>query len=638
MRPLLALLAALTAPLAAAAAPAFEYDRTKYMSPDEVKPGMKGFGRTVMRGTTIETFQFEVIGVMRNAYYAAQDVILVRCSGLNLEHSGIIGGMSGSPCYVVEDSGKTRMIGAVAYGWTFNKDPVCGVQPITQMLPITEVRAPREDSPGGAQPPSTVDKGQKQSSGAGIFLGDLLARHIDRPLDPACRFSIFNDVIRAAHPDPKPTAMPREQLRPLTMPVMVSGLHPRTMDFIREPFERYGLTPVVSGGVSGDVLATADQVRLEPGSALCIPFVTGDIMMEGLGTCTEVIGDRVLGFGHSMFGEGSVELPLATGSVHTVIASVMRSNKIGAALKTVGTLWGDENSGIFGITGRTPRTVPVEVVVNNERGRQTFKYDLVHQEVFTPMLLATVIMESVFSHSEPPREHTIRYTIETEFDEVGTYRTSNFTSMSGVFGLAFEASVPTSTLMNAPFGKSKVKQAKVEVTIEKGARSASIYQANLPRDTYRPGETVPVRIKWMHYLGDPLYTEATYTLKLPADLPDGTYDLTVGSASTHLQGLRTEKPHLFKVDSPADALRAMNLISSFPDNRLYLRLSLPDVGLAVEDLEMPRLPSFHQHILASSGRADVSAIREALVVEQETPFAVSGSKSFKIKVDRRAGQ
>src|SRR5690606_30260404 len=153
------------------------------------------------------------------------------------------------------------------------------------------------------------------------------------------------------------------------------------------------------------------------GSALCIPFVTGDIMMEGLGTCTEVIGDRVLGFGHSMFGEGSVELPLATGSVHTVIASVMRSNKIGAALKTVGTLWGDENSGIFGITGRTPRTVPVEVVVNNERGRQTFKYDLVHQEVFTPMLLATVIMESVFSHSEPPREHTIRYTIETEFDE-----------------------------------------------------------------------------------------------------------------------------------------------------------------------------------------------------------------------------
>ncbi|MCL2330096.1 MAG: hypothetical protein FWC56_02215, partial [Phycisphaerae bacterium] len=121
---------------------AAEVDSSRYMAPSEIKPGMKGTGRTVMSGTKIETFNFEVISVVSNAFYAKQDVILVRCSGLNLEHSGIIAGMSGSPCYIVDEQGHERMIGAVAYGWAFNKDPICGVQPITQMLQVAEVRNP----------------------------------------------------------------------------------------------------------------------------------------------------------------------------------------------------------------------------------------------------------------------------------------------------------------------------------------------------------------------------------------------------------------------------------------------------------------------------------------------------------------
>ena len=75
-----------------------------------------------------------------------KDVILARCSGLNLEHSGIVGGMSGSPCYIRDKNGKPRMIGAIAYGWLFSKDPICGIQPIEQMLDIVEVRGHKEAS------------------------------------------------------------------------------------------------------------------------------------------------------------------------------------------------------------------------------------------------------------------------------------------------------------------------------------------------------------------------------------------------------------------------------------------------------------------------------------------------------------
>ena len=36
---------------------------TKFMSADEVRPGMKGIGRTVFQGTTIDEFDVELLGV-----------------------------------------------------------------------------------------------------------------------------------------------------------------------------------------------------------------------------------------------------------------------------------------------------------------------------------------------------------------------------------------------------------------------------------------------------------------------------------------------------------------------------------------------------------------------------------------------
>src|SRR5688572_10445640 len=252
--------------------PAWGADNSRYMTPDELRPGMKGYGRTVMSGSKIERFDVEIIAVMRNAYYAKQDVILVRCAGLNLEHSGIIGGMSGSPCFIKDDQGRERMIGAVAYGWTFNKDPICGVQPITQMLPISEVRDPSKGSPGdstttGEKKTATEEKPTKSSGGGGVEIGEMVAKWSDEPLEKSSRLSVFNADIAKAHAAPRSKAEDSEQqLRPLNMPVMVSGLREQTMSLLKKRFEKLGLTPVVSGGASGSEKAKADQVKLEPGS------------------------------------------------------------------------------------------------------------------------------------------------------------------------------------------------------------------------------------------------------------------------------------------------------------------------------------------------------------------------------------
>ena len=58
-----------------------------------------------------------------------------------LDHVGPVEGMSGSPIflYAADDTqhkGPAKMIGAFAYGWEWEKDPIAGVQPIEYMLKI----------------------------------------------------------------------------------------------------------------------------------------------------------------------------------------------------------------------------------------------------------------------------------------------------------------------------------------------------------------------------------------------------------------------------------------------------------------------------------------------------------------------
>ena len=103
-----------------------------YWSVDEVRAGMKGYGRTVMKGTKIETFEAEVLGVLKNTS-PGRDMVLCRLSGLDLERTGIIAGMSGSPVYL-----DGRLLGAVAYGWAYGKDPIAGITPFCQMHGFVE--------------------------------------------------------------------------------------------------------------------------------------------------------------------------------------------------------------------------------------------------------------------------------------------------------------------------------------------------------------------------------------------------------------------------------------------------------------------------------------------------------------------
>ena len=86
----------------------------------------------------------EILGVIENAA-PQQSIILGRLSGGPLAETGILQGMSGSPVYI-----DGKLVGAVALGFPFSKEPIAGIQPIEQM--IAGARFPEAGTPGRAGP------------------------------------------------------------------------------------------------------------------------------------------------------------------------------------------------------------------------------------------------------------------------------------------------------------------------------------------------------------------------------------------------------------------------------------------------------------------------------------------------------
>ena len=110
--------------------PPYPPENPEIISMDEIYEGMEGVGYTVAHGTNVEPFKVKVISILKKRWRNA-DAILIRCEGLDLEHSGVVAGMSGSPIYF-----NGKLAGALSFGWDYSKDPIAGVTPIEEMFKL----------------------------------------------------------------------------------------------------------------------------------------------------------------------------------------------------------------------------------------------------------------------------------------------------------------------------------------------------------------------------------------------------------------------------------------------------------------------------------------------------------------------
>ncbi len=591
-------------PTPAAAAP----KPGSYWRVDDVRRGMKGEGRTVMKGTKVEVFQVEVLGTLKNTS-PGRDLILARLSGLGLEKTGVIAGMSGSPVTI-----DGKLVGAVAYAWAFGKEPIAGITPFCQMHSFVEAYE-RRDLAAQTKPvrvglSDPVKVGGKEFDAVTVAQG-------------------FDDVT--------PRASDGLWMVPLRTPLAATGFTPHSLKLLSRKTSAFGLLPMQGGGASAKIAEEEKNTPLEPGGALSVSLISGDFDLSGIGTVTHIEGNRVYGWGHPFMSLGACELPLMTGYVHAIYPRQTVSFKMGSPLRTVGVINADVSTCIAGWLGRKPDLLPMQMKVALGKGPgKTFNVQMVRQRSLLPTLAFTALTNSIDMEGELPDELTAHFTARIELEEgapiVIKDTFSGFSGGRAPHALFAPVANIVSQLTSNPYKSLRIKRIECETQILPGRVSAEIEAVELGSASYAPGETLKASVFLRPYKG--LRQRVNVSLELPADLPEGSYHATltdeVNSARMTIRG----SPNLFNPTSVEHVVEALKLQTAAKRTNLVLRVSTGPNGVASNGKSLPNLPGSMVHILSNGRRTGAQTMSAAVVAKQSTDWVVQGQDSVRFTVTK----
>ena len=478
-------------------------DAKNFMPVSEIKPGMKGYGKTVFLGTKIETFGVEVLGVLKNvSFNNGQDLILVRMTGGPMTQRGanLIEGMSGSPVYI-----NGKLIGAFAWGEAFVKEPMGMVTPITEMMDAWNPCLPSKPSSFYSSATTTLDK----------------------PI--SCAGKTYEKIVLDNGDGGKSSyAAGTLVFRPLSMPITVSGISPRVLSLMQDQFKQLNLS-VVAG--PGRVTNRKDvDVDLVPGAAVGVSLVSGDMDMSAIGTVTYRRGNKILAFGHPMLGIGAIDAELTSAYVYGVMPSVYSSSKMASPIKPVGRLVQDRPWSIAGVIGEKANTIPVSVHMTDKyQGlKRDFNVQVANHPYLSRAFILAAAMEGITEMRPVPTDAVAKVKFEVVADEVGTITRENtyFDPISVALDSVSELQQILGMLHNNPFHPVGIKKVNMWVELDTSHPTAKLERIFLKDNKFEPGDTVQIGAVLKPFKGERV--TKTLCLKLPNNTPTGNLVLQVG--------------------------------------------------------------------------------------------------------------
>ncbi|HEX9186929.1 MAG TPA: SpoIVB peptidase S55 domain-containing protein, partial [Vicinamibacteria bacterium] len=472
--------------LAAPAAPA------DLMPLSEVRPGMRGVGRTVFEGARVEEFGVRILGVVENAVGPRQSLILARLEGGPLAETGVIAGMSGSPVFV-----DGRLVGAVAYAYPFGKQPIAGLTPIGDMIEAAASTAPRAAA---------------------------ARRGVSAPLDRSAVAAALQRPMPALVPgsfrgEPLPASLAGMSLTPVAVPLVFSGFEASTFEWARGLFSSMGFAPVTGGAAAGQAGPVPD---LGPGSAVGVSLLEGDLDISATGTVTHVDQGRVYAFGHPFFNLGPTRFPMKKVWVFAVFPSLQVSWKISAVLDPVGTVDQDRATSVSGRLGEAPRMIPVEVRLRSPRARErAFSFRMVDDELFTPALGYVSLLSVLQGHERALGAATLRVDARIVLPGGREVRVQDVAAGDQPAPQAAALLArPLALLAANEFEKVPIERIEVAAEAVETLERAALVRAWVDRPLpLRPGTVAPVRVQLRTHRGESV-TE-TLPVNIPAGAPSG---------------------------------------------------------------------------------------------------------------------
>ncbi len=562
------------------------------ISTDEIRPGMKGYGLTVFEGTKPVRFDVEVVSVVPN-FLLRQDIILIKCKHPVTDRAGVIGGMSGSPIFI-----EGRLAGALAYGWRFGKEPLAGVTSIDDMLKVLGRKARGQGL-------------QRLKHTAGVFRKQKNTKPKRTVLNGQDYFGLFRKE-------------DGNNLVPAHTPLTLGGFLGPARAILEETLEKFGMDPVAGGGASGK---GDGPKKFVDGGSIGVQLIRGDMSATAIGTVTQVKGKDVLAFGHPMFNMGEGYLPVTTARIHTVVASLMRSNKLGSPLNVAGSLVQDRNACIVARTDRQAEMIPVSITIVDERSRRRDKYnvEIALHRLLTPRFLHAALVNVIIHAASDATDVTAELTGKMKV--TGRAPTTLYDSGASRKGLValtryFRPVSVVASVLNNRFEEAAVESLEFEVKLHYGLELATIVGAYLTAEQPEPGEVVNVNVRLRRY------DESEQIMTVPLRIPQ-----TAAGKKIEIQvaGGDFISPPMPAPQNLDDLIG--NVTRYYPPKSLVVGVNVPGEGISLRGRVIDRLPaSAIDALLPAAGYEQISRHRTALRKVTPTPYLVEGKKSIRVNV------
>jgi hypothetical protein len=552
----------------------------------DIRPGMKGYGRTVFKGGKIERFDFEVLGVQRNAA-PGRSRIMVRASGGPLAETGILAGMSGSPCYL-----DGKLIGALSTGIAFEKDAIGGITPIAEML--EQLRDIPETAP--SRTPLILPKLEPPK-----VLKAALAGHM---VDLA---PFLGDWDQQA------------------LPMLISGtqLGGEAKSLWNGLPVAFAAGPTLSGG-------REEASPLEPGGMVAITLMQGDLDLAAAGTITYVSGKRVLLFGHQLFNLGPVDLPLWSATVATTVASYQSSFKMAMPVAPVGALRLDRSSGVAGLLGAEAHMIPMRIGLNLG-GKRTvnFRFEMMDHPVATPALAATAVAQVLDAHGRGVGFQSLSMQGNIKLVGHPAIQIENVIADLNPGRMAqFLGGMLQAITLN-PFERPQFEGISLTIKAEERLDLTMIAGVRLLKARAKRGEILPVLVTLQNIQG--VRETATFNIQIPASAALGKATLLVGDGYSLTAADPDERR--IEVASLGDVVRLLN--GALRNNHAYALLVQTQAGAGLRGSRIEGIPPSVASLVGSDGASSDNKLQRRILGRAVLPLEreVRGLSQLEVEVE-----
>lgn len=443
----------------------------EFLPLSDVHEGMTGYARTVVNGSAIDTFNVEVLGIMKNQG-AAGDLILVRVSGPVIDASGgIAQGMSGSPVYI-----DGKLVGAISYGFPQSDGRTGMVTPIADMLKLWD-----DDN---TKVPSLIPK-------------------------------------------------PSRDLLPIETPLMATGYTSDALSYLSGKLKSFHLVPYAASGAGNDstpsalepggaVAATLVTGDLKLGAIGTVTYVDGNHMIAfGHPFLDTGSSDYFMHNSYIFTVVPSREAPFKLGSIGAEIGAVTEDRGAGI-------------SGLSGVTAEDV-PLHVTVTDEDTGTVKNGNVRMIDDESLLPTLTATSIYNFVSRTMNRGGEGTVSlsYTLWPEDVSQKPFTRQNmYWSDTGIAERSVdEIYNVTEALEQNRFLPYKLRSITVDAELTKDRKTAQLLDATATPAVVSPGDRIYIRVRLQPYRGEIFTKEMIFTVPKDQALGDMYLELRGGGVT-----------------------------------------------------------------------------------------------------------